>query len=196
MAGKKHTYIHHEGPLVDGLILGRLTILRKGDRLSPRGGKQPSQYFWCECECGIVKQVAYAALKNGYARSCGCHRVANTREMKLKHGATVNRFHSPEYKAWRHAKSRCYNPNDPRFSRYGARGISMCDEWLNDFQAFIEHVGLRPSPKHSLDRKDNNKNYEPGNMRWATAVEQGANREYVILARARKGLLAQEREAD
>lgn len=83
---------------------------------------------------------------------------------------------SVEYMAWWHMKSRCTDPKHPSFSDYGARGIAVCAEWLNDWRAFVAHVGPRPSKKHSLDRIDNARGYEPGNVRWATATEQSRNR--------------------
>jgi len=83
---------------------------------------------------------------------------------------------TPEYAAWCAAKTRCYNTKDPNYVRYGARGIKMCEEWREDFSAFLAHVGNRPSSDHSLDRINVNGNYEPGNCRWATWIEQCNNR--------------------
>lgn len=91
-------------------------------------------------------------------------------------------FHSragrwtPEYNAWVHMIQRCTNPNNKQWLNYGGRGIRVCDLWRLSYRAFYEHVGSRPSPLHSLDRIDNDGNYEPGNVRWATAQEQGLNR--------------------
>lgn len=99
--------------------------------------------------------------------------------MKMfRHGGCTraNGRSSPEYRAWRAAKTRCYNVNDPNYERYGARGIRMCDEWLHDFSAFIGYIGPRPTTDHSLDRIDVNGHYEPGNVRWATWSEQCGNR--------------------
>lgn len=73
-------------------------------------------------------------------------------------------------------KVRCYNKNYEGFANYGGRGIKVCDEWLNDFAAFFKYVGNKPSPRHTLDRIDNDGNYEPGNVRWATKSEQQMNR--------------------
>lgn len=84
--------------------------------------------------------------------------------------------YTPEYRTWTHMKVRCYNKNYESFSNYGGRGIKVCDEWLNDFVAFFNHVGKKPSPQHTLDRIDNDGNYEPGNVRWATKSEQQMNR--------------------
>jgi len=84
---------------------------------------------------------------------------------------------TPEYRIWSHAKSRCHNPNDAAYQNYGGRGVVMCQEWRESFEAFLAHVGPRPSSAHSIDRYPNNDgNYEPGNVRWATKKEQERNK--------------------
>ena len=87
------------------------------------------------------------------------------------HGMT----NMPEYQAWRNVIGRTANPKAAGYCRYGGRGIKICKEWVESFTAFYEHVGPRPSPKHSLDRIDNNGNYEPGNVRWVTRKKQQQN---------------------
>lgn len=97
----------------------------------------------------------------------------------VKHGLTKGGKRPPEYAAWRSMKERCLNPNHKSYHHYGGRGISICGRWLdnNGFGNFISDMGLRPSPKHSIDRYPNNDgNYEPSNCRWATTKEQCNNR--------------------
>jgi hypothetical protein len=94
----------------------------------------------------------------------------------LKHGAKRADGGTPEYDAWIQAKNRCNNYRSENYKDYGGRGIRMWPGWLNNFPAFYKHIGPRPSPKHSLDRIDNDGHYEPGNIRWATAKEQAANK--------------------
>lgn len=87
----------------------------------------------------------------------------------------LGRTYRPEYKAWRDAIHRCYNPNALKYPRYGGRGITVCDEWRENFMAFLMAVGRRPGPDYSIDRIDNDGNYEPGNVKWSTRAEQQSN---------------------
>lgn len=103
--------------------------------------------------------------------SIGCARAWNART----HGATTHTCKSPEYESWMAMKSRCLNPNATGYEAYGGRGITICDAWRYDFEAFFADMGERPVGT-SLDRIDNDRGYESGNCRWATAKEQAANR--------------------
>lgn len=87
---------------------------------------------------------------------------------------------TPEYLAWRNMRTRCFNPRIQQWADYGGRGITVCERWLT-FENFYADMGLRPSPRHSLDRLDNDGNYEPGNVRWATREEQQQNRSDNVL---------------
>ncbi len=91
---------------------------------------------------------------------------------RLSHGMV----RSPEYSSWCAMKARCLNPNTTRFEQWGGRGIKICPQWVNSFENFYADVGPRPTPKHSIDRIDNDGNYEPGNVRWATPKEQNNNK--------------------
>ena len=92
-----------------------------------------------------------------------------------KHGHAGNRW-TKEYAAWASMKARCHNPRSQGYARYGGRGITVCDRWRESFEAFLSDVGLAPSSKHSIDRIDNDGNYEPGNVRWATGTVQQFNK--------------------
>ncbi len=93
------------------------------------------------------------------------------------HGHTLrHRRPSAEYRSWLNMKSRCFDVTNHNYARYGGRGITVCDAWRADFLSFLSHIGRRPSPRHTVDRINNDGNYEPGNVRWATPKEQGRNK--------------------
>ena len=108
----------------------------------------------------------------------GDEHAANIAKARTSHGQAGQRngTRTPEYSIWATAKQRVTNPNNRRWPDYGGRGISMCVEWLNDFTAFLSHIGPRPATHLTLDRIDNDGNYEPGNVRWADRQTQRANR--------------------
>lgn len=127
-----------------------------------------------KCSCGILKSNGAALCKK--CEGIRKHNSGVNRLARLKHGHTMGPRTSPEYSAYNSMKQRCNNPRNPGYRLYGGRGICVSREWQDDFGAFIAHVGRRPSISHSLDRINNNGNYEPGNVRWATRTEQGMNR--------------------
>ena len=126
----------------------------------------------CRCSCGGVTVSAGADLRRGHVTSCGCARVRANRAERTTHGAA----NSPEYEIWHSMIARCERPSHHAYERYGGRGISIHPTWRASFAAFLCDVGHRPAPHLSIDRIDNDGNYEPGNVRWATAKEQAANR--------------------
>lgn len=150
-----------------GKRFGKLVVLGKSDR-TDNGRNFP---FWhVLCDCGTEKDVDGAALKGGLTKTCGCGRAANFR----KDGLATK--HRREYAVWQAMIQRCHNPKAQRWNCYGARGIAVCDRWRSSFAAFFEDVGPRPSDEHSIERKENDGPYEPGNAVWATAAEQNRNK--------------------
>lgn len=133
--------------------------------------------FWkCRCDCGKMTIVRSYHLNNGHTKSCGCFSQDNPAH--LRHGHTRNRRHSSEYMAWSSMKTRCLNPNNKRWKDYGGRGITICTRWLESFEAFFADMGPKPSRRHSIDRKNNNGNYNKRNCRWATPEQQNRNRNF------------------
>lgn len=135
-------------------------------------------YRWrCRCSCGTVREVVAQDLRTGRSKSCGhggrsAGAATAAGAANKTHGVG---YESKLYRTWRNAKNRCFNPKATKFPRYGDRGITMHPAWAASFEKFAAAVGEPPSPLHSLDREKNDKGYVPGNVRWATALEQAAN---------------------
>lgn len=152
-----------------GQQFDRLVVLEMAPRTQREIG------WICRCACGNTHIALTAKLRNGHARSCGCRKREAT-IARNKAAATHGMSRSNEFSIWHGIKKRCLCPTDRAYPNYGGRGITICKEWAESFEAFFAYVGPRPSLEHSIEREDNNKGYEPGNVRWATPKEQGANR--------------------
>lgn len=137
----------------------------------------PSGHAWwiCECDCGTKKSVMGSRLKRGESRSCGCLKNEEFGNRTRTHGEAIHGKETPEYITWSAMISRCTNSKHKQWDRYGGRGILVCERWLADFSNFLSDMGRRPSNKHSIDRRDNDKGYRPDNCRWATKLEQALN---------------------
>jgi hypothetical protein len=157
-----------------GQTFGRLTVLAQF-----RDPKSGNLRCTCRCVCGEIVKPRIYELLNGETKSCGCL-MRETNQLKMAklgrscktHGSSF----TPEYRAWIKMKTRCYNHNYEQFKDYGGRGIRVCDHWINSFENFLADMGRKPSKQLTLDRKNNEGNYEPGNCRWATRLQQCHNR--------------------
>lgn len=134
-------------------------------------GRRRSYRLWhCACDCGASSEVPSGNLLGGHTTSCGCVKRSNLGERTRTHGMRQ----STTYAVWCGMKQRCFVVHSTYYHRYGGRGITVCDRWRDSFEAFLADVGERP-PGLSLDRINNDGNYEPGNVRWATRSEQNRN---------------------
>src|SRR3990167_4646522 len=152
-------------PVAPGQPFGRLTVIA---RVENRG---KNWYWLCRCSCGNEKAISQTNLWSGDIQSCGCLR----RELPKARCTTHGKTRTPEYRVWQMMLNRCLNQDATDFSRYGGRGITVCERWLK-FANFFADMGERPSSKHSIDRfPDNNGQYAPENARWATGIQQRNN---------------------
>lgn len=151
---------------LEGRSFGRWTSIE-------RSGRRGYNILWrCRCVCGTVKDVVQSNLVSGTSKSCGCRK----HDVGVKHGAARRGSVWPEFYVWKAMIDRCHNKNSQGFARYGGRGIRVCDEWRQDFSAFISDLGRRPSVNHTIERVDNSLGYFAGNCKWATHIEQDRNK--------------------
>lgn len=166
-------------PLIDltGQVIGRVTVL--GPTPRETWDAKGRSHWNCRCECGTEWVVRSDKLRFGDVVSCGCWAAEKFVEW-TKNNPSPSFVHglsrTPEWRAWYQARARCTDDRLPHWPNYGGRGITMCQEWMDDFLAFYDHIGPKPSSELSLDRIDNDGNYEPGNVRWATRTEQNNNK--------------------
>lgn len=150
-------------------IFGRLTV-----KTFSRTDEKYQAYWNCACECSpeVSREVLATSLIHNRTKSCGCLLKDSTKSRFTTHGMS----RSSEYHIWAGIKSRCEREDGPQFAHYGGRSIRLFPAWVNDFAAFYAYVGARPSMGHTIDRISNSKGYEPGNVKWATDLEQARNK--------------------
>jgi hypothetical protein len=145
---------------------GRLTIVEETEKTDNQ------RKFLCLCDCGNKKEINLLRLRSGKTKSCGCYSV----ELAISRSTTHGQYGTPLYRVWNSMKQRCENPKTERYERYGGRGIKVCEEWL-DFNCFFEwSMDNGYAEGLTLDRIENNSDYEPSNCRWTTVVKQMNNR--------------------
>lgn len=145
-----------------------LTFVRESEDRS----KDKHKLWVCKCDCGHEGLYISSRIRANLVKQCKLCATKITAKKNRTHGMGK----TSEYKIWTGIKTRCLNVNDHSYAKYGAKGITVCKEWENSFEEFFKYVGRRPSKNHSIDRIDNSKGYEPGNVRWATKSEQARNR--------------------
>jgi hypothetical protein len=148
---------------ITGQRFGRLLVVR---RVEADGIVSP---WLCTCDCGNSHVAESANIRAGRTRSCGCLQLESIR--------THNDSDSAEYIIWTQMIQRCTNPHDSAYKNYGGRGIGIANIWRGPggYERFLAHVGRRPTKRHTIDREDNDRGYEPGNVRWATRAVQLRN---------------------
>jgi hypothetical protein len=156
---------------ITGQRFGRLVAIAPTDR------RVSGNVVWrFRCDCGVEKETPISNVRSGNTRSCGCF-IRETRKKNLSPLATLthgqSRPRSPTYRVWAGMIGRCLIPTDSSFKDYGGRGITVCDRWRR-FEDFLADMGERPAGR-SIDRINNDGDYEPGNCRWATPTEQRLN---------------------
>ena len=182
-------------PIKVGDEFGDQTVVGgAADRLTASGRRV--RLWSVQCRCGFTRDVLERSLRDGVSRMCsrcsGMRAAAVMQAANTKHGLSDG----PEHVCWLTMKARCGNPKQKAYKYYGGRGITVCDRWLHGengksgFECFYEDMGPKPSPKHTIERLDNNAPYGPGNCEWRLWIEQNRNRRNTVMVDGPGGAVA------
>lgn len=179
-------------PIEAGTRFGMLRVVGPAAPLTRANGRKASTSL-CHCDCGSERAYRNNGLRQGYWKSCGCKQKEHAAEGRVTHGHARGGRRTRELSTYKSMVNRCTDPRCAAFPDYGARGISVCDRWLNSFEAFIADMGLKPSPSHSIERRNVDGNYAPDNCHWAEAIEQANNKRntFWVTFRGRRMSLAE-----
>ena len=171
-------YVYGKKPSVEikeGARIGRLILLERVDKKDKNGFNRIC--YRCQCDCGNVPIIKKSSLAHGRTYSCGCLKAERAKTNHKTHGMTRTRT----YRIYHAMMQRCYDKTQRAYPQYGGSGIEMCERWRGSFENFLEDMGECPSPRHSIDRIDNDKGYSPDNCRWATTSQQARNKRNTVL---------------
>ena len=155
---------------IAGQRYGRLVAIEEASR-TPAG----LMTWRCVCDCGGEVIVRGSSLRSGNTKSCGCHKLAVSATLHMRHGACSGGEEDDVYVVWKGMRQRCLNPNNPSWPYYGGRGIKICQQWQDNYRAFARDMGVRPRG-YTVERINTNGDYEPDNCIWATRKRQSRNR--------------------
>jgi hypothetical protein len=159
-----------------GMQFGRLTVIEQGQR-ELEDARRGSVWV-CLCQCGTTKTIPGDSLRRGFSKSCGCLHKDKARETCVVRNKSHGDSKSKEYECWKGMKSRCYNKNRENFEHYGAKGITVCEEWVHSFETFLADMGPQPTTDvvWTVERKDKSKPYCKDNCKWETWDKQQRNK--------------------
>ncbi len=165
----------NQNPSLVGMEFGRLTVVEEIEPRRNLKGVVKERRWRCMCSCGSSVLVGSAKIKSGNTRSCGCLR----RDLVAAKNRTHGNYGTPTYVSWNAMLTRVTNPNRHNSASYVGKGITVCDRWRS-FESFLEDMGERPSSKHTIERRNNDGNYEPSNCYWGTKTQQAQNQSHNV----------------